>query len=352
MKYDIITFGSATQDVFLKSRSFKVKQEKKIFTGKGICLSLGSKIPVEKVEFLSGGGGTNTAFTFKNQDFETTYCGMVGDDPAGWQIKRDLEKKGIATELVFFTKTKRTNYSVILGTENERTILTYRGASEELKKKNIPWRKLKTKWFYLAPFSGKLAGFWESVLIFAKRKGIKVAMNPGSTQLMFSREKLKKLLNLADVLILNQEEASLATGVSYNKEEEIFETLDSWVRGICIMTKGPLGGVLSDGKYLYNFGILKEKKIVDRTGTGDAFGSGFLTGLLKSQKSKVPEGKPVVSYGAGKSQKSIEYAIQFGSANATGCLQKFGAKNGLLKKGESIYKFGKIKIKINKLQNN
>jgi len=337
--YDIITFGSATRDIFLKSEGFKIRQEKKFFNGKGLVISLGSKIPVKELHFFTGGGGTNTAFTFKNQGFMVAYCGMVGNDFAGKEIIKELKENNISTDFVSFDKKHHTNYSIILLTKNERTILVFRGASENLKTKNIPWQKLKSRWFYLAPFSGKLLNIFEPLLRFARKKNIKVALNPGNTQLSLPREKLKKLLNFANVLILNQEEASLATNLPYHKEKEIFQTLDQWIDGIVIMTKGPLGAVISDGRWLYKVGILKAGKVIDRTGAGDAFGSGFVAGLIKVTSNQ----RPVTS-------KSIEYAIQLASANATSCLQKMGAKNGLLKTKDNIFKFGKVKIEKQPLQ--
>ncbi|PJC47921.1 MAG: hypothetical protein CO034_00800, partial [Parcubacteria group bacterium CG_4_9_14_0_2_um_filter_35_11] len=96
---------------------------------------------------------------------------------------------------------------------------------------------------------------------------------------------------------------------------------------------------VSDGKWLYRVGILKLKKIVDRTGAGDAFGSGFVAGLIRATGNKQPA-----------TSKNIEFAIQLASANATSCLQKMGAKNGLLKKKENIFKFGKVKIEKQPLQ--
>jgi len=337
--YDIITFGSAARDIFLKSEGFKIRQEKKFFNGKGLFISLGSKIPVKELHFFTGGGGTNTAFTFSNQSFKVAYCGMVGDDFAGKEIAKELKENKISTDLVFIDKKHHTNYSIVLLTKDERTILVFKGASENLRVKNIPWKKLKTRWFYLAPLSGKLFNIFEPLLNFAKKKKIKIALNPGNTQLSLPKEKLKKILNFANVLILNQEEASLATGFLYHKEKEIFQTLDKWVEGIVVMTKGPFGAVVSDGKWLYRVGILKLKKIVDRTGAGDTFGSGFVAGLIRATGNKQPA-----------TSKNIEFAIQLASANATSCLQKMGAKNGLLKRKENIFKFGKVKIEKQPLQ--
>jgi len=44
MKYDIITFGSATQDVFMSSKDLQVVEDEKFSTKKGLCISLGSKM--------------------------------------------------------------------------------------------------------------------------------------------------------------------------------------------------------------------------------------------------------------------------------------------------------------------
>jgi sugar/nucleoside kinase (ribokinase family) len=294
-------------------------------------------MPIEKIEFSIGGGGTNTAFTFKNQGLTVAWCGAIGDDISGNEVKSELKKKGISTDFIFLKKQRHTNYSVILSTKKERTILVYKGASGELREKDIPWQKLKAKWFYLAPLSGKVASVFEPILNFAKSQAIKIAINPGNIQLSLPKTKLKKLLNFADILILNQEEASLATNLPYSKEKEIFKTLDDWVGGIIVMTKGPLGGIVSDGDWLYEYGILKTKKLVDRTGVGDAFGSGFTTSIIRSYHLK--------SKNYRLTPKNIEQAIQFGSANATSCLLKPGAKNGLLKKGEPILKWGRVKIK-------
>lgn len=341
MLYEIITFGSATCDVLLESEDFKkVKEEKKFLNHKGICFSLGSKIPISNITFLSGGGGTNTAFTFKNQGFKVAYCGCVGNDYAGKDIKEELKRKGILTDFLFFTNKKHTNYSVIILTKNERTAFVYRGASEELKISQIPFQKIKkAKCFYLAPFSGKLARLTERVLKFAKKERILTVMNPGNTQLLLPQEKKKWIFSLADILILNQEEAALASGISPQKEKEIFKKINEWVKGIFIMTKGPLGCVVSDGKFLYEAGVLPVKKIVDRTGCGDAFGSGFTVGYLKwNEKIKKITGLD-----------QIEYSIQFGCANSASCIEKLGAKQGLLYKGENIFKKGKVKIKKTKL---
>jgi sugar/nucleoside kinase (ribokinase family) len=273
---------------------------------------LGSKIYLDDLFFATGGGGTNTAATFSGQGLKTAYVGRVGKDAGGKAIKEELSGLKISGFISEDSKIK-TAYSIIISVSlKERTILVYNGACHYLGAKDIPFSKLKAKWYYIAGLSGKSAQTLLPIISFAKKNKIKVALNPGAAQLNPGLDKLKNILDAVDVLLLNQEEGAKLAGLPFNKEKEIFKKLDKYVRGIIIMTKGPEGVVVSDGKYLYQAGTFKEKKYVDRTGAGDAFGSGFVSGLIRTDK--------------------IEEAIRLGSANGTAVVEELGAKNGLLTK--------------------
>ncbi len=321
--YDIVTFGSATQDIYLRSKKFLPVLGKNFSTGEGICLTLGSKVEMEDILFASGGGGTNTAATFASQGFKVAYCGTIGEDNFGNSIIDELKKNKIDTSLIKKTKSKPTNISIFLAYPGkDRTILVYRGASDVLEKKDIPWDRIKNaKWFYLAPFSGKLTAFTEDLVNFAKKNKIKVALNPGYNQLTLPKPILQRILNKVDILILNKEEASLLTKTSYKKEKEVFQKIDEITKGIAIMTKGQDGVVVSDGEYLYRADSLKLKG-VDATGAGDSFGSGFVSGIIK--------------------KNDIVFAIQLAMANSGYNITKWGAKAGLLKKGQ---KWKKVEVK-------
>jgi ribokinase len=312
--YDIITFGSATQDVFMSSRELQVVEDEKFITKKGLCVPLGSKMHMESVFFAMGGCGANTAVTFARQGLKTAYLGQIGQDYAGQGVKDELSRQGVSLEFLKETNKWPTAYSLILSLpEVGRSILEKLGACHQLTKEDIPFEKLKAKWFYVASLSGESCRVFEPVVDFAHQNNIKLAVNPGKTQLSEGLKTLRSLLNKIDILILNQEEAARLSGLDFEKEKEIFQKLDEWVNGIVVMTKGPRGVVVSDGKTLYSAGI-PESGLVDRTGAGDAFGSGFVAGWIEKQ--------------------DIAYAIQLATANATACLQELGATNGLLKKGE------------------
>jgi len=322
--YDIITFGSATQDIRLKSKAFKVLKDAKDFaTGEGLCLSLGSKIDVEDVEFTSGGGGTNVAATFAKQGLKVAYCGAIGKDSAGKAIIDELKSMKVDITMVCEKNEKHTNYSVIIFNEGEdRTILAYRGASELLTKEDIPWKKLKAKWIYLAPLTGLLCDMTEDIINFAYENKIKIAINPSKQQLALPENILKNILQKTDILFLNQEEASFLTKIDFTEEQELFKKIDELCPGVAVMTKGGEGVVASDGKYFYSAKGREGRKIVDTTGAGDSLASGFLSDYIKYNG-------------------DIEKSIQMGLANSEGNLAQVGAKTGLLDKNS---KFDRVPV--------
>lgn len=327
--FDVVTIGTATRDVYLLGAKYDThKYDLHASTGEAVCFSLGSKVYVPEVIFTTGGGGTNTAVTFARQGFRTGCIIDVGDDVRGEEIIKELEKESVRTDFTNREKGQKTAYSVILLTPSgERTILGYQGAGSKIDARRIPWKKIKTKWLYLDSLHGNLPLIRSIVRYKEKNPGVRIAWNPSMGDLKIGKGMLKRLLKYIDVFISNQEEAAFLTGRPYKNEKAIFKAFDDLIPGIAVMTKGPEGVVVSDGKTIWRARTYREKKIADRTGAGDAFASGFVAGLLhqvKSLKLKVKSFPP----------KAIEYAIKLGSANATAKVEGVGAKHGLLTKKE------------------
>lgn len=323
--YDVITIGSATRDAFVEIPFAKILKYKKFITGKGICLPLGLKLKVPNIVFTTGGGATNTAVSFALFNFKVATICRIGKDVSGQAIINELKKYKIDTKFVQVDNYP-TSYSMILvsSQKGERTILVFRGNNKGINKNKINFKNLKTKWFYVSSVGGNL-NLLKKIFSLAKRNKTKILYNPGVEELKIGLKKLSPLLKQVNILILNQEEASILTKINYKKEKQILNKLNKIINGIVVITKGLGGVVVSDGKYLYSAGILKSK-VVDRTGAGDAFGVGFLTGLIQ--------------------KKDISYAIQLGTANATSVIKTHGAKVGLLKKGQ---KFKKVAVKISNI---
>ena len=313
-KFDIITFGSASEDIFITSKDFFKKR---------LCFPVGEKIEIDQILIRTGGGGTNTAATFSLQGFNTAYCGCIGKDYAGFLILMDLKRFGINTNFVETLKNKTTNHSVILSEkEKGRVILVYREASKFLSK-SFNLEKLKASWYYLAPLSGQFAKNTLKIIKFAKKNRIKVVINPSKEQINLLKGKKLDWLKLIDVLIVNETEVKLLFG-GYKNERNLFKKLKEKIGGYLIITKGKKGSIVFDGKNIFKAGIIKVK-VQDRTGAGDAYGAGFVAGIIK--------------------RKDPIFAIRLATANSAACLEQWGAKEGLLK-GRQRYS----KVKINNLK--
>lgn len=323
--FDVLTFGSATLDIFLVPDKAFLKKEKRFRTGQGLCFPFSSKVDVRDVFYKTGGGGTNTAATFSNMGLRVSYCGVVGADFAGEEVLKDLERFKVDTSLVFKRKEVATNLSLILSFKKDRTALVWREASEAVVEEKLPWKDFKTRWLYLAPLSGKARRIFKPLVGFAEEQGIKIFANPGNSQIDLGGKDLKPILGKVDVLLLNQEEASRLTGVTFKKEKKVFKKLDEIIPGLAVMTKGGKGVVASDGNHLWRAPSLAAP-VVEKTGAGDAFGSGLLTGLIK--------------------EGSVSYGLQLGVANASYCIGKVGAKEGLLKEGSRWEKVKVEKVKL------
>jgi sugar/nucleoside kinase (ribokinase family) len=335
--FDIITFGTASRDVFLRSSLFKAIGDP-IY----LCFALGSKIEVDTLLLTTGGGAANTAVTFARQGLKTAVLAKIGDDEAGESLVKELRKENIHSFLIK-EKDRKTAYStILLEPAGERTILVYRGASEDLKLSEIPFNKLKTRWIYISP--GKISfNIIKKIIDYFYNKKTLIAFNPSQYFLEMGIKKIKPLLAKSKVVILNREEAAYLTRINYQKEKAIFKKLDAIVDGLTVMTEGKKGVLVSDGYYIYRAKNFKERTIVDRTGAGDAFGSGFVAGLI--QKRETGEKGPAKI-------DNIKYAIRLGSANATSELEEIGAKTGTLTKKdfEENKRWQKPLIKVVKLR--
>ncbi|HYU64751.1 MAG TPA: carbohydrate kinase family protein [Candidatus Paceibacterota bacterium] len=312
MEYDVIAIGSATRDVLLGAKEFKVVPSGEFSTGQGLCFGLGSKIDVDKIEVTIGGGGANASVTFARQGLKTACISAIGEDLNGQEVLQKLQTEGVDTQYFQKHNDDLTAYSNILVSDKaERTILSYKGEGQHFDVAKIPFDQLQAKWLYLDSLGGHY-DLLEKAVKWAAENNIKLAANPGGKELAHGLEKLRPLLKYFSIVLMNQEEAAALTGIDYNDEEKIFKFMDEVVGGIFAMTKGPNGSVVSDGQHIYSAGI-PDSPVVERTGAGDAFSAGFISEYIRSG--------------------NVIKAIQLATANASSVVTQYGAIAGILKQG-------------------
>lgn len=310
--FDVITIGSATRDVFLRSRAIKIIRDDSFSTGEAECFALGSKIDIDEIVFETGGGATNTAVSFARQGLRTGFGGKIGaTDARGKEILTALRSEGVDVTIGTLDKRRPTGYAVLLLTSRgERTVLVYRGASADFKPTDFHWSKMKTKWIYVSSLAGKVP-ILRSIWAHAKRVGANIAWDPGAGELALGREKLLPFLRQTAILHVNQEEAARLMGLGYEQDEASFDHVRRLVGGVTIVTggtEGALAGTATDSWRSATHPI----QVVDTTGAGDAFTSGFTAAFIRT-KGDIPA------------------SLKFATANAESVIRYIGAKAGLLR---------------------
>ncbi len=310
--YDVITVGSATIDVFAKTEAELVS----IKNGKSqetlIAYPSGTKILITGLDFHTGGGGTNTGVAFSRLGLKTAFLGKLGKDSNAGLILDELKKEKI--DFIGVTGKEQTGYSVVLDSvEDDRTILTFKGANSNLKFSEIKKSSIKARWLYFSSMVGESYRTLEKLSDYAKKKGIRVAFNPSSYLAERGTLYLRRLLKNTTLLVLNREEAEYLVG--HNPVIELLKSLAVLGPELVIITDGRQGAYAFDRRFYYRIPANKVKTM-ETTGAGDAFASGVVSGLVY--------------------RDDIEFGLNMGMANATSVVRHIGAKNRLLRYKEAL----------------
>lgn len=305
--YDIITIGSATVDVFADTSSQLVK----FITNKGekdlIAYPSGTKLLINDLQFSIGGGGTNTAVSFSRLGLKTGFLGKLGSDENSFKVQHLLDDEGID---FLGAREGQTGYSIILDSiEHDRTILTYKGSNNTLREQDINPELLETKWMYSSSMVEESFQTLQTVFTTMHEKGVQTAFNPSSYQAKQGLAKLQPLLNACSVIILNLEEAQLLLG-KQGEAQTLAPLLAQGTDRIIVITDGSKGAYCFSKGQFYTITPTPHLQVIESTGAGDAFASGFVAGLYK--------------------ELDIPTSLKLGMIQAESVIQAKGAKNNLL----------------------
>ena len=325
---DIVTIGSATMDVFVEcDDAAVVSVRRKEKSTEFMSYPYGSKLEITDFDSQVGGGGINTAANFANLGFETSVICKVGDDIYSDGIFNFFKKTKVDLSSVIQNSNDSTGFSIILTSfEGDRTVLAHRGANAHIKKSEINFDLIKgAKLLYIAPLNGDSNKVLDDIVKFAKENNTYVCFNAGTTGIKKGFNYLKKILEYAQIVVLNKEEASMATGIQLRQDtkdekfshqlihpdlKEMFKKLKVSEYQIIVITDGGKGAFAYDGSKYYYCPCF-DGPVTSTLGAGDAFASTFCAALAR--------------YDA-----NIEKSLVAASINSAGVVSQFGATSGFL----------------------
>jgi sugar/nucleoside kinase (ribokinase family) len=313
MSKKILGIGNAIVDVFVKvDDNFLVKN--KLIKGSMKLIekqefeNLKSTINIEKIE--AGGSVANTMAGISYLDGNSSFIGKINSDEFGKIYKKSLKKINVNFSYSEKTENLSTGASIIFITpDSERTMCTYLGISSQLSKDDINEDHIKNyELIFLEGYlwdKGISEKMFKHVIDLAKKKNIKIAMSL-SDIFCVSRHRedfFKLFINDLDILIGNENEIN-----ELIQKKNLLDSINELkkVNKLTIITRSENGSIAILNNEITNCESVKVGKVVDLTGAGDLFASGFLKEYLD--------------------KSNIKKCLQTGSELAAKIIQKIGAR--------------------------
>ena len=285
----ILGIGNAIVDVlckvddeFLKKNSL-TKSTMKLVNEIGFKNLLSS---VEIEETISGGSVANTIVGLSQLNNNVGFIGKINDDILGKKYEEGLIQENVK---YLYSKKKEslpTGTCLILITpDSERTMCTFLGIAGKIDENDIDPQTIKNSEIiflegYLWDEGGPQKAFNKAIL-----SATKVAMSLSD---LFCVERHKKeFLNLVknkiDILFANEQEM-----LSLTEAKSLNETIDfaKQINKKLIITRGDRGAISISNNEVTECQANNNLNIIDLTGAGDLFASGYLHGYINNFSEK------------------------------------------------------------------
>jgi len=280
----ILGIGNAIIDVICKvdenfiADNNLTKGTMKLIFDESEFQKLSSNLTIEKT--ISGGSVANSIVGLSQLRNEVGFIGKISDDDFGKKYEDGLIKEDVN----FFYKKKKeklpTGTCLILITpDSERTMCTFLGTAGKINENDIDLKIInKSKMIFLEGYlwdKGEPQKAFEKVI----RGESKVAMSL-SDKFCVDRHKphfFELVKNKLDITFANEEE--ILSLINANNFQEVISFAKE-IKKVLIITRGEKGAVSINNDIVTEVGIKKNLNVVDLTGAGDLFASGYLHGYL------------------------------------------------------------------------
>lgn len=232
---------------------------------------------------VSGGSCANTMAGAASFGSRTAYVGKVRDDQLGAIFAHDIRAAGVTFETAPATEGPPTARCLILVTPDaQRTMCTYLGASVDLGPEDVdPGQVASASVTYLEGYlwdKPRAKDAFRLAMGIAHRAGRTVSLTLSDSMCVerHREEWLRLVDNEVDVLFANQHEI-----MSLYQLPDL-ESAVAAVRGrgqVAVITRSELGSLVVTADAVHEVPASTVARVVDTTGAGDLFASGFLHGL-------------------------------------------------------------------------
>jgi sugar/nucleoside kinase (ribokinase family) len=228
---------------------------------------------------VPGGSACNTMVGIGRLGNPASFVGKRGEDALGELLEKALRESGVQPKLLMSTQPTGRVLSIITP-DAQRSMLTCLGAAAELQPEEI------TPDYFNHAAIVHVEGYFlfnqdlfTAVVAKAKQSGAKISLDLASyTVVEQAKSFLESLVDeYVDILMANEDEARVFTGES--DEDKSLQLLSEKVE-TAVLKLGERGSVVSHRGNIVKIPPTGTGNIIDTTGAGDLWASGFLYGLV------------------------------------------------------------------------
>lgn len=236
-----------------------------------------------------GGAPANVAMGVAKLGTPVTFMGKVGDDPFGRFLKNTLEKNHVQTHSLILSKTEKTTLAFVsLDAQGQRDFFFYKGAHEAITAAEVELPKDTFVFHFgsLTQTNNAAYNATDKLITQARKQGAIISYDPNVRESLWGNLNLARDVILAtvkkvDILKVNEVEAKLITNQDDMQKavqmlwrdnlDALFITIGE--KGVFYKTKKQEGQVPTI-----------PVNVIDTTGAGDAFNSGYLYAMYELKK--------------------------------------------------------------------
>lgn len=239
----------------------------------------GETLHLQNAQKIYGGGkGANQALATARSNAQTTFISKIGTEGDADFMLEDFEEAHMNTDYIMTTDTAQTGQAFItIDANGQNTILVYGGANMELNDTDVNKAAdaIAEADYIIAQLEVPVPAIISTFKI-ARENNVTTILNPAPAS-----ELSKDLLTLTDIIVPNETEAELLSGIavtdraSMHQNAEYFLSLGMKVVIITLGEQGTYYATANSAGLIPSFKV----KAIDTTAAGDTFIGAFASRL-------------------------------------------------------------------------
>lgn len=283
------------------------------------------------MEMKVGGDAINESFVITRLGHSVRLVSCIGDDSTGHFLLSQCRERGVSTEYIKVDPQKITSMNVgLIWEDGERTFINNRSGSiwtfspKDVDLSAIDGAKMLC---FASIFNNPLLDGKFMVKLFerAKQQGMKIAADIVAAKNGETIEDVREALSYIDYFFPNYDEAAVLTGKT--DIDEIADVLLTCGVKNVILKIGKRGCLVKNAKERFITPAYPKATVVDTTGAGDNFASGFLSFLMEG--------------------KNLREASQFANCAASLAIEKIGATAGITSREQADERYAEYLRSLN-----